>query len=315
MEIATKLGYPPSTVYTVISKFKNTGTIASENHAGRPRKFTKRDEQYLKQILKKNRRATVSEITELLPTEVSSRTVQREIHNLGMRACVAVKKPALNDMHKQRRLEFAKKYKHFTVEDWSRVIWTDKCYFEIGKNSRQVLVWRMPYEKYLVDCLVPTFRSGRTSVMVWSAFTANFRLPIIVMPPGRTLSSDYVELVYEKCLSELLSSPNCPTNLILMEDGAPVHRSKKANDWRDQHSLLKLDWPANSPDLNPIENLWKILKDKVSKKKKPRSREEMMSAIIKEWWAIPNTTLESLVASMPEQINKVIKNKGGPTHW
>jgi transposase len=51
-----------------------------------------------------------------------------------------------------------------------------------------------------------------------------------------------------------------------MEDGTPVHKSKVAKDWRENHDLEKFEWPAQSPDLNPIKNVWKLLKDAMQKR-------------------------------------------------
>ena len=74
--------------------------------------------------------------------------------------------------HKKLRLAFAKEHKHWTVEQWKLVIWSDESSFEIGAYSRQTRVWRTTSHKFHPQCLAPIFKSRRMSIMVWGAFTA-----------------------------------------------------------------------------------------------------------------------------------------------
>ena len=84
--------------------------------------------------------------------KVCVRMLRKEIKYIGFCNCVAAKKPFLSDKHKVDRLAFAKKYQAWEASDWMNVIWIDEASFEIGKNSRQVKVWRRPYEHYSWDC-------------------------------------------------------------------------------------------------------------------------------------------------------------------
>ena len=136
-------------------------------------------------------------------------------------------------------------------------------------------MWRKSDECYNLDCLTPTFKLGRTSIMVWGAFTATHKLPLIVMPPGRQTAIDFVKIVYDGVLGPFLDAQWDTRRLVLMEDDAPVHRSKAPSTWRANHNIEKLVWPTNSPDLNPTENVWKMLKDCVQKKRRPKNQIEM----------------------------------------
>ena len=190
--------------------------------------------------------------------EVSRNTIQTYIYRLGFGNRIAVRKPYLNSMHKATKLAFAHKFVHWRVEDWYKVIWIDEFSFELGKNSQQIRIWHKVHEKYTKNYLAPTFKSRRTSIMVWGAFTRSDKSPLVIM---ERMAKHFVQKVYESTLSNFYVMHNELEELTLMEDGAPVHRSKYSKNWRQAHSMKKLVWPANSPDLNPSENMWKIVKD------------------------------------------------------
>lgn len=76
-----------------------------------------------------------------------------------------------------------------------------------------------------------------------------------------------------------------------------------------------LPWPPQSPDLNPIENIWAHLKKQLRKRPiQPTNHNELYAAIVEEWEAIPRKILTNMVQSMPKRIEKVIKQRGGSTN-
>lgn len=76
-----------------------------------------------------------------------------------------------------------------------------------------------------------------------------------------------------------------------------------------------MDWPGNSPDLNPIENLWYIMKTRIADRK-PSSKLQLEKLLEKTWYEdISLTVIQNLVNSMPHRIKAVIKNKGGITKY
>lgn len=159
------------------------------------------------------------------------------------------------------------------------MMWTDESSFELCKNSRQVKVWRRAYEKYDWDCIAPTFKSGRSSVMVWGAMTSATKCPLVLMPAGERTADDFVRNVYDEVLGSFWLYHQNADDYVLMEDGAPIHRSNCPKDWLEQIGLSKLIWPANSPDLNPIENAWFICKPHVQARARPTTKDTMFSVI------------------------------------
>ncbi|GBO27488.1 hypothetical protein AVEN_113610-1 [Araneus ventricosus] len=88
---------------------------------------------------------------------------------------------------------------------------------------------------------------------------------------------------------------------IFKDNNSTVHRAGRICDWFDEHShtLLHLDWPAKSPDLNPIENLWDMLEQRVKRRNQhSRNLVDLLYQIISEWLKLDATYLQNLVDSL-----------------
>ncbi len=103
-------------------------------------------------------------------------------------------------------------------------------------------------------------------------------------------------------------------DFIFQQDLAPAHTAKGTKSWFNDHGVTVLDWPANSPDLNPIENLWGIVKRKM-RDTRPNNADELMATVKETWASIPAQQCHKLITSMPRRIEAVIKAKGAPTKY
>ncbi len=103
-------------------------------------------------------------------------------------------------------------------------------------------------------------------------------------------------------------------DFIFQQDLAPAHTAKGTKSWFNDHDVTLLDWPANSPDLNPIENLWSIVKRKM-RDTRPNNADDLKAAIKATWTSITSEQCHKLIASMPHIIDAVIHAKWGPTKY
>jgi transposase len=101
-----------------------------------------------------------------------------------------------------------------------------------------------------------------------------------------------------------------------MQDGAPIHTSKMTQKYLAKNHVHTLDWPAQSPDLNPIENLWRIMKLRISKRREYiKSRKDIVRILKEEWDKLTPEDYKKCITSWPKRMKEVIKNKGGATHY
>ncbi len=103
-------------------------------------------------------------------------------------------------------------------------------------------------------------------------------------------------------------------DFIFQQDLAHAHTAKRTKSWFNDHAVTVLDWPANSPDLNPTENLWGIVKRKM-RDTRPNDADDLNAAIKATWASITPEQCHRLIASIPRRIDLVIHAKGGPTKY
>ena len=265
-QVAVEFHMPLRTVQAIVKRGAERGHNENEPRTGRPSKISNRGLRHLNHDIIRDPHQTLQNITSnlnlSLPSPVVSTTVQEVLKTrLDITHRIAAKKPFLSKVHTRKRKEWAREHMALTMTDWKCLIWTDEASVEVGKQSRQCTVWRKPGERYQKGCLVPTFKSGRKSVMIWGCIAYGMRGPLVRIPSDMRKGADYVELVLSGPLWDVYLEQSEEKGIAkVMEDGAPIHRSKVAQTFRSQNSLETFPHPAQSPDMNPIEHVWKKLK-------------------------------------------------------
>lgn len=122
----------------------------------------------------------------------------------------------------------------------------------------------------------------------------------------------YRDILEENLLGDY--ADNLPLAWVFQQDNDPKHCSRIVKDWIKANYIKILEWPAQSPDLNPIENLWGTIKRAVGARK-PANRADLWKVIKEEWYKITPAQCAALVHSMGKRCGEVIRQKGFPTKY
>ncbi|RPA81605.1 hypothetical protein BJ508DRAFT_195184, partial [Ascobolus immersus RN42] len=292
--------------------------------SGRPLKFSERIRRWIMTSIRQYRFTYISEIQAACPETISRSTIRRYIKDAGLDSRISRKKPFLTAAQRKTRLYWCTKYtKGWTQGEWDRVVWTDECSFEVGKNAGRLRCWRKPDEAFNPDCLRPTFKSGRSSLMVWGCIIKGRKSPLVFLekPEGATRNSVTAQRYIDEVLRPVLIpfwTEMCEERgwAEVVEDNCRIHTAKISKAFRAQWGLESMLWPAASPDLNPIENVWALLKLKVAQlNPRPRSVPELKIALTRIWDELDPSTFDPYIDSMAKRVMLCVANKGGHTKY
>jgi hypothetical protein len=149
--------------------------------------------------------------------------------------------------------------------------------------------------------------------MVWAAFSWNGTTDIVFID-GRLNSLGYRKILEDHLLPKAVEIGD--QKYTFQQDNAGIHTARAILEWFSTIGINHMKWPAKSPDLNPIENLWGILVRRVYENgRQYNTVGELKTAIRNEWSKIGLDTLRNLINSMPNRVFEVIFKKGGHTKY
>lgn len=316
-EIAGVVGTSVKVVRSIKARL-NSGLSSSPKrlgHSGRKAKVTPRAKRALVLECKKNRRLTSKQLQGYLEQQdinVSTSCVRRHLIQSGLKACRPRKKPLLTEVQREKRLAWGIAHKDWTEADWCNVCFSDESTFEILDDKTQY-VRRFPGEEYSPQCLVKTVKHP-VSVMVWSMISSKGvgRLHIV---EGRMNQQQYISVLKQKMLPEFRKI-FAEGNGVFQQDSAPCHVAHSVIRFLRDNNVTVLPWPGSSPDMNPIENLWMIVKKRLAKKK-PTTRVALIEGLIDIWHHDPEIKelCPQLIKSMGKRVADLVAAKGWSTKY
>lgn len=314
-QIAKRVGSSQSAVVKILQKSTETGTVADRARSGRPRSSSKRQDRVLRRISLADRKLTSPQLLRQWQDKcgiaVSPSTVRKRCLEFGLRGCKARRKPLLTDVQRKNRVQWAKKHSKWSCNMWEKVLFSDESTFCLFGDQAHVYVRRFPGEEYKPECLNVSVKYP-LKVMVWGCMAASGvgRLHIV---EGTVNAAKYMSIL-QKCMIPS-AKQLFPDDYVFQDDNAPCHRAKVVLELKKKMKISTLDWPAQSPDLNPIENLWHKVAVEISRSL-PGNKRELIESLIAAWnRVVTRDYLISLVHSMPRRCKAVLKSKGWPIKY
>lgn len=315
--ISASLGIPRTSVIRIVQRFQETGGVNRRPGSGRHRVTDEREDRYLANFVRRNRNITVTAVrTHFRRTYgrfISRPTIRRRLAGANLRSRRPLRVPRLTRAHRAVRLAWGRIHRNWLLPQWRNVLFSDESRFGLTSDSRRVRVWREPGHAARLAFLQEVVPYQGGTVMFWGGIMHGYRTPLIHIPETLT-GNIYLENVIRPIV--LPRSEEFGPNFIFMDDNARPHRTRRIQHVLAEANVQRMNWPAQSPDMNPIEHMWDMLSEAILRRPNPPiTLQELIVAVLEEWNNIPQEQIDNLIRSMPRRVNQCIENRGGHTEY
>ena len=316
-QIAACCKISPSTVTNLWEKYNETGSVNERNdlRTGAPRKTTPKQDRALVRASERDRFKTAPQHRRDFIAQgprLSVSTIKRRLKEGNMNGRVARKKPLISEVNAQARLKYALSKRHWTADQWLKVMWSDESRFSLFPKCGKVYVRRRPGEEFHRQCLKPTVKRSGGSIMVWGC-VSGAGMGKLKRLQGKLDTEAYYRILRHQ-MGPSMKLQGGRESFIFMQDNAHVHTAKKNLQFLERNNYNLLDHPAQSSDLNPLENIWWAIEQALLDLPLPSNANDLFEKI-EQIWNYPTDKLLKYIKSMPSRIEAVIQAKGWHTKY
>ncbi|GFY26515.1 transposable element Tcb1 transposase [Trichonephila clavipes] len=223
--VAAEFGIAHSIVSRLWRSFQTTGTAIRVFSSGHPRGTTQADD--------------------------------RRLHGGGLFARRPVRCVPLTPAHRRRRSLWCREHRNWRDNEWGRVLFTDASRFSLSSNSHRILIWRERGSRNHSSNIIERDRYGDHGVLVWGDIMLGSLTDLHIFDAGSVNGTCYcneILLPYVRLFRGAMG-----LQFFFMDDNAPCHRTVAAEQLLESKDIERMDCPARSPDLNPIEHVCDFL--------------------------------------------------------
>lgn len=304
-----------------VKRLRENGGIEDAKRCGRTRTVrTKSMVKTVRDRIRRNPERRSRELAVKLNTSKSSmhRLLRRD---LRLKCYKKRKAHGLSDAQKENRVIRSKNLiKRFKLARWKKLenlIFSDEKLFEVRQthNSKNDVVYALKIEDIPEKSRTVQRFQKSSSVMVWGAVSKTAKLPLVFVEKGVKINANfYLTEILEAELKVQADLTHGEGNWCFQQDSAPAHKAKVTQDWcKDQcPDFISADeWPASSPDLNPLDySIWGVMEAKVNAKVH-RSLDSLKRTLIKEWEKLSMNYVRASIDAWPKRLQAVVDADGG----
>lgn len=316
-KISAKCGVSRFAVYKVVKR-ELPGREVSKG--GRPSKLTQRLKRYCANLITSGAKQNAVEVHKALREDhgvsVHVNTVRNALRDVGLGTIRKPKKPLLRHKNVKDRLEWAKSHVTWTNADWEHVIWSDETKVNRFGSDGHRYAWKRDNEPLQPRHVDMTVKHGGGGLMVWGCITTRGVGPLVKIE-GKLTQTSYKKLLQQHLLSAVANHHLEGHRVIFQQDNDPKHTAKSVMQWFTRQEFELLPWPAQSPDLNPIEHIWALLKLRLYRNypNPPSGMIELWERIQEIWGQITPDECRRYIQTMQSRCQAVIASRGYWTRY
>jgi hypothetical protein len=278
---------------------------------GGPRKSSYELRARILELTLTNRRITNKEIALIVSAEfwtVSREFVRHVRLDLGFKYEPPIHTFLLTPLQKANRYQWVRhEIAREPPRDWGQVLFTDESYVWLGDDHRWL--WRRRGETGPdVEVATPKFRK---KILIFGGISLRYKTKLILIEQGTVDGAVYVDdCIDASGLILDMDTEYGKWNWTLMQDGASAHTAEPTLAYLRLFCNILEPWPSGSPDLNPIENLWAIMKRRISEVG-AQTIDELRIIINAVWDSVTADEVAALINSMPTRLLATARAQGG----
>ncbi|GFS93419.1 transposable element Tcb2 transposase [Trichonephila clavipes] len=240
---------------------------------------------------------------------ISRFTVARRLHGGGLFARRPVRCVPLTPAHRRRRSLWCREHRNWRDNEWGRVLFTDESRFSLSSDSHRILIWRERGSRNHPSNIIERDRYGGRGVLVWGGIMLGSRTDLHIFDAGSVNGTRYCNEILLPLVRLFRGAMGL--QFLFMDDNAPCHRTVAAEQLLESEDIERMDWPARSPDLNPIEHVWDFLGRRLAARTLPPvTIRELRLALQDEWAAMPQQLIDTLILSMGRRCETCLAVRG-----
>ncbi|GFX00580.1 transposable element Tcb2 transposase [Trichonephila clavipes] len=317
-EVAQAIRVSQCVISRIWNPFLETGSAGRRPGHGRRRATTPNEDRYLVLTARRHRNMNATLLQQHLRSAtgatVSTQTVRNRLHGLDMYARRPMECVILTSRHRRDRREWATEHVNWRRTGWSNVLFSGESCFSVHPDDRRIFIWRDHGSRNNSAFMHESVRFGGGGVLVYGGISIGGRTYLYIIRDVPLPARRYrVEILRPIVVSYAAAIGDY---FILMDYNYRSHRDNLVEDFLFEEGIVRMDWLACSPDMNPIEHVWDALGKQVAcRQPPPQTLQELEKALLEEWDRIPQLVINSLIDSMPQRCSTLLAVRGNHTPY